>query len=208
MSRTTRTTFLLEALEPRVLLSAVDGAGGGDLPVDGTDLGSLAADVVDAGVVDFVARCFGQGKACEVEFPLTPPDREAVWIGLRVEPLFDSSSEASDFLAIATDLTDQKRAERGALVEVDLSELALRRRGLAQASESELEEAEGRARIEFAKVRRLSLPRGMLGRLLETALVLDRACALEEAGHQVSVREVFAFSLSPRNLGIVARHPR
>jgi PAS domain S-box-containing protein len=81
---------------------------------------------VDAGVVDFVARCFGQGKACEVEFPLTPPDRDAVWIQLRVEPLFDSSSEASDFLAIATDLTEQKRAEQGALAEVDLSELALR----------------------------------------------------------------------------------
>lgn len=81
---------------------------------------------VDSGVVDFVARCFAQGKACEVEFPLTPPDREALWIQLRVEPLFDSSFEASDFLAIATDLTAQKRAERSAVSEVDLSELALR----------------------------------------------------------------------------------
>jgi PAS domain S-box-containing protein len=81
---------------------------------------------VDPGVVDFVARCFSQGKACEVEFPLASPEREAVWIQLRVEPLFDASSEVSDFLAIATDLTERKRAGRGLLSELDLSELALR----------------------------------------------------------------------------------
>jgi len=90
---------------------------------------------LDRGVVDFVARCFAQGKACEVEFPLAPPGRDALWVQLRVEPLLDGSSAPCDFIAIATDLTEQKRAERGTgLTEVDLSEVALQvaRRQLGQ----------------------------------------------------------------------------
>ena len=82
---------------------------------------------VDPGVVDFVAGCFASGKTCEVEIPLTPPDRQPLWVQLRVEPLFDSGAEPSDFIAIATDLTEQRRAEeRSGLTEVDLSELSVR----------------------------------------------------------------------------------
>ena len=82
---------------------------------------------LDAGLVDFVSGCFRQGKACEVEFPLSPPDHDTLWIKLRVEPLLDSRGEPSDFLAIATDLTEQKRAaERGGLGEFDLAEVAIR----------------------------------------------------------------------------------
>jgi hypothetical protein len=44
----------------------------------------------------------------------------------------------------------------------------------------------------------------MLARALELTVVLDRAAALEEAGRTVTVREVFAASVSPRNLGIFA----
>jgi PAS domain S-box-containing protein len=82
---------------------------------------------LEPGLVDFVSGCFRQGKACEVEFPLSPPERETLWIQLRVEPLLDSRSEPSDFIAIATDLTDQKRAEeRSGLAEIELAEVATR----------------------------------------------------------------------------------
>ena len=85
-----------------------------------------------------------------------------------------------------------------------VSALALAARDLPLADGAELTEAEQRAQREFARVRRLSLPRGMLGRPLELAVVLDRACALEEAGHDASVRTVFHRAISPRNLGVVA----
>ena len=54
-------------------------------------------------------------------------------------------------------------------------------------------------------MRRLGLPRGLLGRLLELALVLDRAVALEEAGHAVRVEPAFPAQVSPRNLALLAR---
>jgi PAS domain S-box-containing protein len=97
-----------------------------DESVDKPVTGFLEHVDIDPGVIDFVAGCFQSGRVCELEIPLCPPRRDALWIQLRVEPLFDASSEASDFLAIATDLTEQKRAERGLLSELDLSELAVR----------------------------------------------------------------------------------
>ena len=42
--------------------------------------------------------------------------------------------------------------------------------------------------------------RGLLGRVIETYLVLDRAVSLEEQGHKVDVIEIFDRKLSPRNL--------
>jgi len=48
------------------------------------------------------------------------------------------------------------------------------------------------------------LIRGMLGRLVELYIVLDRAIYLQENGHNVSVNEYFKRKLSPRNLGILA----
>jgi SAM-dependent methyltransferase len=85
-----------------------------------------------------------------------------------------------------------------------LAERALAKRELEPATAQELAHAEERARAEFGRLRRLCLPRSMLGRLLEWVVVLDRACALEEAGHDVAVRAVFDFHLSPRNLGVIA----
>jgi hypothetical protein len=82
--------------------------------------------------------------------------------------------------------------------------VALEARGLAPASMHELAEIEARTEREHALIRRFSLPRVMVGRVLELAIVLDRAAHLEEAGHRVTVGPLFPSRLSPRNLGIVA----
>ena len=80
---------------------------------------------IDGGVIDFVAGCYEQGRVCELEFPVTPPQRTEQWIQLRVEPLFDADGRVSDFIATATDVTERKLAGRAAhLSEVDLSQLA------------------------------------------------------------------------------------
>lgn len=82
---------------------------------------------VESGVVDFVADCFRQGKVCEVEVPLTTPRGEFLWIQLRVEPLRGADAEVSDFIAIATDITERKRVQSsGEVAEIDLSVLAAR----------------------------------------------------------------------------------
>ncbi len=82
---------------------------------------------VEPGVVDFVGSCFARGEVCEVEVPITTPDGRNLWIQLRVEPLRDASHEVTDFIAIATDVTQQKQAHANTLVdEIDLSLLAAR----------------------------------------------------------------------------------
>ncbi|MCH7709043.1 MAG: PAS domain-containing protein [Myxococcales bacterium] len=82
---------------------------------------------VEPGVVEFVGSCFTQGKVCEVEVPITTPDGRNLWIQLRVEPLRDDSHEVTDFIAIATDVTERKRAQANTIVdEIDLSVLAAR----------------------------------------------------------------------------------
>ena len=63
---------------------------------------------------------------------------------------------------------------------------------------------EEEARRRHAAVRRLSLPRSMLARLVEIAVVLDRAAALEERGASVVVATLFERSASPRNVAILA----
>lgn len=45
----------------------------------------------------------------------------------------------------------------------------------------------------------------MLGRLLELALVLDRACFLIESGYEAKVLVAFAPEVSPRNLAVLAQ---
>jgi hypothetical protein len=47
----------------------------------------------------------------------------------------------------------------------------------------------------------------MLPRLTEVAVVLDRAAALEERGHEAQAAIVFDPDVSPRNIAIVARAP-
>lgn len=78
-------------------------------------------------------------------------------------------------------------------------------RALAPPTEAEVAAAAARSAREFAIMRRFNLPRVMVGRVLELAIVLDRAARLEEAGHRVEVSRMFASRLSPRNLGIAAR---
>jgi len=89
----------------------------------------------------------------------------------------------------------------------DLAARALALRGLAPATPAEIREHEAAARIEFARMRRLDLPRSMLARLAEVAVVLDRAAALEEQGHEVEVATAFDPEVTPRNLLILARAP-
>jgi SAM-dependent methyltransferase len=87
-----------------------------------------------------------------------------------------------------------------------LAELAprvLAARGLPAPSARALRDAERRAALEHGRMRRFSLPRTMLARALEVAIVLDRATRLEEAGEPPRVIEAFDPAQSPRNLAIV-----
>ncbi len=64
------------------------------------------------------------------------------------------------------------------------------------------------ARRDYAVMRRLSLPRSLLARLIELAVVRDRATALEECGHAVVVAQLFEQHLTPRNTVLFASaHP-
>ncbi|RMG10741.1 MAG: methyltransferase [Planctomycetota bacterium] len=85
-----------------------------------------------------------------------------------------------------------------------LAARACARRGLAPPTLAELARAEARARADYGRLRRLSLPRALLGPLLEQAVGLDRACLLEEAGRVVRLKRVFSWELSPRNLAVLA----
>jgi SAM-dependent methyltransferase len=85
--------------------------------------------------------------------------------------------------------------------------IALARRGLAPASAAELAEFDARGAEHFAAMRRLSLPRNLLGRVMELAAALDRAVFLEERGYAASVEPMFDVEVSPRNLGLIALLP-
>lgn len=96
---------------------------------------------------------------------------------------------------------NRRRAHQG-LAEVARRALELRR--LPPATASELAQHEVAAAREYAMMRRLSLPRSMLARLVEVLVCLDRATYLEERGQQVLVATLFERSVSPRNIGIFA----
>jgi hypothetical protein len=89
-----------------------------------------------------------------------------------------------------------------------VAETACAVRGLAPPRADEIAGAALRARRELGALRRFSLPRNMLARVLELAVALDRACALEESGHAVRVLEAFSPSVSPRNIAVLSRAPR
>jgi SAM-dependent methyltransferase len=96
---------------------------------------------------------------------------------------------------------NRRRAHRG------LSELAreaLVLRGLAPASASELAWHGAVASQQFRVMRRWSLPRHMLASLVEVAVVLDRAVALEEAGLFARVGRFVNRAATPRNLAVFA----
>lgn len=73
--------------------------------------------------------------------------------------------------------------------------------------ENEIQHYEERARIEYDRIRRISLPRSMLSKLMEASVVLDRAAALAEHGSRVRVLRLFSEEVSPRNLGILSEGP-
>jgi hypothetical protein len=57
---------------------------------------------------------------------------------------------------------------------------------------------------EHAVARRLALPRNLLARLVEVAVVLDRAAVLEESGQSVLVAQLFEQRVTPRNTLLLA----
>lgn len=93
------------------------------------------------------------------------------------------------------------RVRRG-LAEV--AALSLAARGLPPATAQELARASARAQQAQATIARLALPRHALARVLELAIVHDRARLLEEGGYRVRVVPLFSSRTSPRNLAIVA----
>jgi SAM-dependent methyltransferase len=78
-------------------------------------------------------------------------------------------------------------------------------RGLATPPLSSIEAAGRHAKALHDRLRRLSLPRIVLGRVLETFVTVDRALHLERAGFEVTIGTAFPKEISARNLTIVAQ---
>jgi len=85
-----------------------------------------------------------------------------------------------------------------------LAEYACAARAMPPPTPAELLHHEAQAARDFAVMRRLSLPRNMLARLIEVAVVLDRAAVLYESGLHVQVATLCSDTLTPRNLALFA----
>jgi hypothetical protein len=96
---------------------------------------------------------------------------------------------------------NRRRAQSGL---PDLAAHALELRQLARPLPTELRQHAEAAQRDYATMRRLSLPRSLLARLVELAVVLDRAAALEESGLAVAVVQGFAARVTPRNTVLFA----
>lgn len=96
---------------------------------------------------------------------------------------------------------NRRRAQAGL---DSLAQHALAARGLPGPTHAELQAHAAQARRDQAIVRRLALPRNMLARLVELAIVLDRAALLEEQGSQVRVAQLVEERVTPRNTVLVA----
>ena len=100
---------------------------------------------------------------------------------------------------------NRRRAQTGF---ADLAAHALALRQLPSPTALELGHFADAARRDYAIMRRLSLPRSLLARLIELAVVRDRATALEECGQAVAVAQLFEQQLTPRNTVLFASaHP-
>jgi SAM-dependent methyltransferase len=86
----------------------------------------------------------------------------------------------------------------------DLARHALAIRQLPPLTPIELRHFFDLAHRDHAIIRRLSLPRSLLARLIELAIVRDRATALEERGQTVAVAQLFEQHLTPRNTVLFA----
>ena len=96
---------------------------------------------------------------------------------------------------------NRRRAQSGF---ADLAAHALQLRQLAPPLPAELQQHGDAARRDHAAMRRLSLPRSLLARLVELAVVRDRAAALEERGQVVTVAQGFTSRVTPRNTVLFA----
>lgn len=85
-----------------------------------------------------------------------------------------------------------------------LAERVLALRGLAPATAAEISHYKAVASRDYAMMRRLSLPRSALARLVEVTIVLDRAALLIEQGLCAEVATLFEPGVSPRNVGLFA----
>lgn len=83
------------------------------------------------------------------------------------------------------------------------AEAVCRVRGFPAPTPDEIADAGQRARAHHLAQRRLSLPRSMLGRVLEIFLAVDRALYLRNHGYDADVVQVFPTALSPRNLAVL-----
>ena len=98
---------------------------------------------------------------------------------------------------------NRRRAHAGL---ADIAQRSLAQRGLSPASADELAARSHEAALHFHSVRRLSLPRNMLARAVELAVILDRAACLEESGYAVRVATLFERAVTPRNISLFASH--
>jgi SAM-dependent methyltransferase len=96
---------------------------------------------------------------------------------------------------------NRRRAHRGLR---DVAERALAQRALPCPTDAEVAHHEGESRRLYGVVRRLALPRSMLARLVEIAVVLDRAAALAESGARITVATFVQRAVTPRNIVILA----
>jgi len=96
---------------------------------------------------------------------------------------------------------NRRRAQAGL---PDLAARVLAQRQLPPPTPAELRFHADGAEREHAAMRRLSLPRNLLARLVEVAVVLDRSARLEESGQSVLVAELFEQRVTPRNTVIFA----
>ena len=85
-----------------------------------------------------------------------------------------------------------------------LASQVLAGRGLPAPTEAELVFHAQTAARDRARIRRFSLPRNLLARLVELSVVLDRAALLEECGLRVQVAQLFEQRVTPRNLVLLA----
>ena len=96
---------------------------------------------------------------------------------------------------------NRRRAQAGL---TELATQVLSQRHLPPPTPTELAFHTDRAKSEHAVIRRLSLPRNLLSRLVEVAVVLDRATLLEESGQSVLVAQIFEQRITPRNTALFA----
>ena len=100
---------------------------------------------------------------------------------------------------------NRRRAHAGL---AELAARALEQRGLPPASPAELRAHELGAARNFERMRRLSLPRNMLSRLVELSVVLDRALLLHERGYALAVATLCERAVTPRNIALFASRDR